>query len=206
MIGRKWLELQNGTPQNSFAVTQSKSFPLSLSFTVWSSLPPLSFSGPLFPLSNPVPPFLCYTLLWLTSSGDGEKRAAESSRQREDCLSLGIICLCIGSVCHCVHVLTFFSRSGSLKVSRNFLTCSERRRSMLRASMARPRNSSTSSSGFRFSCVFLKMKCLNNTRWDQVTLTPQDIWKGSSHSTAATLFSTLHRKTLTRGANSLFTR
>lgn len=49
---------------------------------------------------------------------------------------------------------------------RNFLTCSERRRSMLRASMARPRNSSTSSSGFRFSCVFLKMKCLDNTGGD----------------------------------------
>lgn len=60
--------------------------------------------------------------------------------------------------------LTFFSRSGSLKVSRNLLTCSERRRSMLRASMARPRNSSTSSSGFMFSCVFLKMKCLNHRR------------------------------------------
>lgn len=61
-------------------------------------------------------------------------------------------------------VTTFFSRSGSLKVSRNFLTCSERSRSILLASMALPRNSSTSSSGFRFSCVFLKMKCLDNTR------------------------------------------
>lgn len=59
---------------------------------------------------------------------------------------------------------TFFSRSGSRNVSRNFLTCSDRNRSMLRASMARPRNSSTSSSGFRFSCVFLKMKCLDNKR------------------------------------------
>lgn len=61
-------------------------------------------------------------------------------------------------------VSTFFSRSGSLKVSRNFLTCSERSRSILLASMALPRNSSTSSSGFRFSCVFLKMKFLDNTR------------------------------------------
>lgn len=82
---------------------------------------------------------------------------------------------------------TFLSRSGSLKVSRNFLTCSERRRSMLRASMARPRNSSTSSSGFRFSCVFLKMKCLNNTRLHKVMLTCGGDTEGSQES-AETFF------------------
>lgn len=48
-------------------------------------------------------------------------------------------------------VPTFFSRSGVWKVSRNFLTWSLRSWSMLRASMARLRNSSTSSSGLRAS-------------------------------------------------------
>lgn len=46
---------------------------------------------------------------------------------------------------------TFFSSSGVWKVSRNFLTWSLRSWSMLRASMARLRNSSTSSSGLRAS-------------------------------------------------------
>lgn len=46
---------------------------------------------------------------------------------------------------------TFFSRSSLWKVSRNRRTWSLRSWSMLRASMARPRNSSTSSSGFRAS-------------------------------------------------------
>lgn len=111
---------------------------------------------------------LCF---WVTSQRD---RKRESFLRKEDCLSRPIIFCYIGSWTLCVRVcarLTFFSRSGSLKVSRNFLTCSERRRSMLRASMARPRNSSTSSSGFRFSCVFLKIKCLNKTRGDWLTFT-----------------------------------
>lgn len=46
---------------------------------------------------------------------------------------------------------TFFSRSSLWKVSRNRRTWSLRSWSILRASMARPRNSSTSSSGFRAS-------------------------------------------------------
>ena len=50
---------------------------------------------------------------------------------------------------------TFFSKSGSLKVKRNLRTCSDRSLSMLLASMARPRNSSTSSSGFALSWAFL---------------------------------------------------
>jgi hypothetical protein len=54
------------------------------------------------------------------------------------------------SLCH-----TFFSKSGSLKVKRNLRTCSDRSLSMLLASMARPRNSSTSSSGFALSWAFL---------------------------------------------------
>lgn len=53
--------------------------------------------------------------------------------------------------------VTFFSKSGSLNVKRNLRTCSERNRSMLLASMARPRNSSTSSSGFILSWVLLRM-------------------------------------------------
>ena len=53
---------------------------------------------------------------------------------------------------------TFFSKSGSLKVKRNLRTCSDRSLSMLLASMARPRNSSTSSSGFELSWAFLVSK------------------------------------------------
>lgn len=60
--------------------------------------------------------------------------------------------------------VTFFSRSGSLNVKRNLRTCSERNRSMLLASMARPRNSSTSSSGFMLSWVLLGMPWKGSTR------------------------------------------
>lgn len=51
---------------------------------------------------------------------------------------------------------TFFSKSGSLKVKRNLRTCSDRSLSMLLASIALPRNSSTSSSGFALSWAFLR--------------------------------------------------
>lgn len=60
--------------------------------------------------------------------------------------------------------VTFFSKSGSLNVKRNLRTCSERNRSILLASMARPRNSSTSSSGFILSCIFLRMSQKGSVR------------------------------------------
>lgn len=158
------------TPQSSClifpeldTITQSLVFPLSLSVTVWSRLLPLSFSCP-------APPFLRYTLLWLTSSRDRKgQRRTDFFFPTEKIACHGQLFAVLLAVCASVggvYALTFFSRSGSLKVSRNFLTCSDRSRSMLRASIARPRNSSTSSSGFKFSCGFLNMKCLKKRRWE----------------------------------------
>lgn len=138
-----------------------------LSFTVWSSLLP----PPVKPTSSPT---LCPEGL---PQGAEEPAAVSFSWPIIGCYNWQLV----------FSLPTFLSRSGSLKVSRNFLTCSERRRSMLRASMARPRNSSTSSSGFRFSCVFLKMKCLNNTRLHKVMLTCRGDTEGSQES-AETFF------------------
>lgn len=89
---------------------------------------------------------------------------------------------------------TFFSRSSLWKVSRNRRTWSLRSWSMLRASMARPRNSSTSSSGFRASWApRLIMGCRTSNRTGRVQAaaregcvvpapTSYEKWEVSTHS------------------------
>lgn len=60
----------------------------------------------LSPVKPSAPPFLCYTLLWLISSRDGEERAGQSFLHREDCLSRPIICCYIGPcVSLCVYIV-----------------------------------------------------------------------------------------------------